>query len=68
MEKELHKLMMEIEGKEKATANQIDRLFNLNNAIFPNLKEFTKGCPDCRERVYKRLKTYWINNVREKYI
>jgi hypothetical protein len=68
MEKELHDLMMELEGKERIMAEQTSRLFNINNTLFPDNKEWTKGCPDCRERVYKRLKSYWENNIRQKYI
>ena len=68
MEKELHDLMIELEGKDRIDSHQTTKLFNLNNLIFPDLKEFTKGCPSCRERVYNRLKDYWKNNIKEKYI
>lgn len=68
MEKELHDLMMELEGKDKILTEQTTRLFNINNTLFPDCKEWTKGCPACRERVYNRLKSYWENNIRQKYI
>jgi hypothetical protein len=36
-------------------------MFNLNNAIFPDLKEWTPSCGACRERVYNRLRDYAEN-------
>lgn len=43
-------------------AHQTNEMFNLNNLIFPNLKEFGKSCSTCRLRVYHRLKSYWETN------
>jgi hypothetical protein len=68
MEEKIHNLMMELEGKDKILAHQTTLLFDLNNELFPDSKEFTKGCSSCRDRAYKRVSTYWKNNIREKYI
>lgn len=68
MEEQIHNLMMELEGKDKILSHQTELLFNLNNTLFPDSKEFTRGCPACRERAYKRVKRYWENNIRQKYI
>lgn len=50
-----------IEAIEKANymdAGQTRELFNINNSLFPDLKEFGTGCSSCRTRVFNRLKTY----------
>ena len=65
--KELNNLMLELEGKDKIEAHQTDLMFDLNNNhFFPDLKEWTKGCSACRERVYNRLRDLWLNNYKNK--
>ena len=49
-------LIKEIEAANYMNSAQTSELFSLNNALFPDLKEFSKGCDDCRIRVYKRIK------------
>lgn len=66
MEEQLHNLMMQLEGKERIDAQQTTELFNLNNAFFPDLREHNKSCPACRERIYNRLKTLWLNTIKNK--
>jgi hypothetical protein len=51
-------LLDELRGKDFINADQCSRMFNLNNAIFPDLKEWTPSCGACRERVYNRLVQY----------
>lgn len=57
----LKDLMAQLEGKDFINAEQCTLMFNLNNTIFPDLKEFTPSCGACRERVYNRLKAYAKN-------
>lgn len=56
----LELLMNDIMGKDKVNTQQTDEMFNLNNLIYPDLKEFNKACPACRERVYKRLCSIYV--------
>lgn len=60
-EKELAVLMAELEGKEKVDAEQCTRLFNLHNFFFPDLIEYNRSCPACRERVWNRMKKHWAD-------
>jgi hypothetical protein len=60
-DKDLKVLLEELKGKDFIDANQCTRMFNLNNAIFPDLKEWTPSCGACRERVYNRLVIYGEN-------
>jgi hypothetical protein len=60
-DKDLKILLDELRGKDKIDAGQCTRMFNLNNAIFPDLKEYTPSCGACRERVYNRLLEYGKN-------
>jgi hypothetical protein len=55
-------LMRELEGKDKILEEQTSRLFNLNNVIFPDLQEYNRSCPACRERVYNRMRNWWLKN------
>jgi hypothetical protein len=55
-------IMIEIGETNYSNSEQTTELFNLNNIIFPNLKEFGVSCSSCRSRVYNRLKEYWIKN------
>lgn len=61
LNKDLMVLLDELKGKDFIDANQCTRMFNLNNAIFPDLKEWTPSCGACRERVYNRLLDYAKN-------
>lgn len=56
--KEFLEFMKTLDGREKAQEHELQTLFNWNNKIYPDLKEFSTYCPDCVSRVYKRLKTY----------
>ena len=58
---DLKVLLEELKGKDFINADQCTRMFNLNNAIFPDLKEWTPSCGACRERVYNRLVQYGEN-------
>jgi hypothetical protein len=61
LNKDLKILLDELKGKDYIDAGQCSRMFNLNNAIFPDLKEYTPSCGACRERVYNRLLEYGKN-------
>jgi hypothetical protein len=56
---QLKTLLEELEGKNTINKEQTDRMFNLNNTIFPNVKEHGRTCVTCRSRVYNRLKNYY---------
>lgn len=56
---QLKTLLEELEGKNTINKEQTDRMFNLNNTIFPNIKEHGRTCTTCRSRVYNRLKNYY---------
>lgn len=58
-DKKLAILMAELQGKEKVDAEQCTRLFNLHNYYFPDIAEWNKSCPACRERVWKRMVKFW---------
>jgi hypothetical protein len=58
LDKDLKVLLDELRGKDFINSEQCSRMFNLNNAIFPDLKEWTQSCGACRERVYNRLVQY----------
>ncbi len=62
---ELVALMLELEGKDRILEEQTTRMFNLHNIIFPHILEYNKSCPACRERVYNRLKKYWLENEKK---
>ena len=49
----------------KVTAVQTDIMFGVHNRIFPNAREHTKSCANCRGRVYNRLKEWYKNNLEE---
>jgi hypothetical protein len=58
IEEQLEVLLKELEGKEKITAEQTTRMFNIYNTLYPKSPEYTKSCGGCRSRVYKKLKSY----------
>jgi hypothetical protein len=59
---QLIKLINELEGKEKASTEQLNLLFQLNNHFYPQNLEYSKHCSPCVQRVYKRMK-----NLKEQY-
>jgi hypothetical protein len=60
MFEDINVLLLELEGKDKINAEQCDRLFNLHNQLFPDLKEWNRSCPACRERIYNRMREWWM--------
>jgi hypothetical protein len=56
-------LMQTLVGRESHNHNPevITHLFNLYNEVFL-AREYSKSCGGCRERVYKGLKQWWIDN------
>lgn len=61
MRADLDLLMNELEGKDKILAHQTDLLYLIHNEIYPDLKEWNKSCGSCRERVYLRMRDYWLS-------
>ena len=57
-------LMSSLAGKENQNHNAsvIRELFNLHNEVYPNNLEFSTSCGGCRQRVYQRLKGWWLEN------
>lgn len=47
----------------KIPEHLVDPIFEMHNQIFPNIKEFNKGCGSCRRRTYGRLQTYYNDNL-----
>jgi hypothetical protein len=68
MEERLHNLMMVLEGKSRIESVQTDEMYILNNTFYPDLPEYNKSCPACRERIYNRLKNLWELNIKNKFI
>jgi hypothetical protein len=60
-ENKLNDLMISIGDSNYIDAAQTRDLFNLNNIIYPDLKEHGTGCSSCRIRVYNRLKAHWLS-------
>jgi len=56
---ELGNLLSELEGKSKASPQQLNLLFDLNNYFYSNLQEFSKHCTSCVARTYKRMKNHY---------
>jgi hypothetical protein len=61
IENKLNDLMISIGDSNYVDAAQTRELFNINNVLYPHLREFGSGCSDCRIRVYNRLKAHWLN-------
>lgn len=53
---QLRVLLMDLDGKSKASPEQLVLMFNLHNVFYPQTPEYSKHCPSCVIRVYKRLK------------
>lgn len=64
MKEELIRIIKEVNSLEgKIPSHLIDPIFELHNQLFPNNKEFNKGCGTCRNRTFGRLLTYYNNNI-----
>lgn len=63
---QLHTVMLTMIGKETSRhpPENISLLFRLNNLIFA--AEYSQSCGGCRQRVYNRMKEYYLSN-KEKF-
>lgn len=54
-------LMQQLVGKEGARheAHTIREMFNLHNEA-TGIMEYSTSCGSCRQRVYNRLKEWWV--------
>lgn len=59
-QKEAYEFMATLDGRERAQAEEIQKLFNFHNEQFPDIKEFGTYCDSCVSRVYSRMKD-WRN-------
>lgn len=58
-------LMSQLEGKGRAdSAQQITDLFNLHNDRFMPF-ETGRSCGACRQRVYNKMREYYVFNLRD---
>ena len=57
-------MMLSLVGKENHNHNAqiIRELFNLHNECYPQNLEFSTSCGGCRQRVYTKLKQWWVDN------
>lgn len=55
----LQKVLLELEGKSKATSEQLVLIFNLHNYFNPRKPEYSKHCSPCVARVYKKCKAIY---------
>lgn len=64
MEIQLSKIIKEVNALEgKIPSHLVDPIFELHNRLFPNTKEFNKGCGACRNRTFGRLRKYYNENI-----
>lgn len=63
-------LMQRLYGREAYPhdALTIRELFDTHNKVFPGNLEFSTSCGGCRQRVYNRLRDWWLNNGGKKNI
>ena len=40
----------------------ISKMFRLHNKAFLDRPEYSQSCGGCRQRVYNRLKSWWLDN------
>ena len=61
---EVDALMQNLYGKEgyRHDAQTIRNLFNIHNVLFPNTLEYSVNCGGCRERVYNRVRDWWLEH------
>lgn len=57
-QKEAYKFMATLDGKERASAEEIQTLFSFHNEQFPDIKEYGTYCDSCTTRVYNRMKQW----------
>ena len=68
MEQEILDFLATLDGREKASRDEIRTLFNYHNGLFPSGKETGVGCPSCVSRVYTRLLNWrkkWEDDAKE---
>jgi len=41
----------------------IDSMFETHNELFPDLKEYNKGCSKCRSRTFGRIQEYYNREI-----
>lgn len=41
----------------------VDPLFTVHNTLYPDNKEFNKGCSSCRSRVFSNVLKYYNQNI-----
>lgn len=56
---ELEKLINDLEGKDKATPEQLTLMFNLHNYFNPRHPEYSKHCGSCVARTYRNIKSIY---------
>jgi len=57
--KELGFLLSALDGRTKATSQELTLLFNLHNYFNPKKPEYSKHCTTCVIRVYKNCKNIY---------
>jgi len=57
--KELGFLLSALDGRTKATSQELTLLFNLHNYFNPKRAEYSKHCNTCVARVYKQAKAIY---------
>lgn len=43
----------------KVPSHLTDELFSIHNTLFPDTKEYNKGCSVCKKRTFARVQTYY---------
>lgn len=41
----------------------VDTLFSIHNSLFPDTKEYNKGCSICRNRTFGRVQKYYNEKI-----
>jgi len=63
MDDKIKSLVLEVNKAGKIPEHLVDQIFEIHNKLFPNTKEFNKGCSTCRRRTFGRLQTYYNANI-----
>ena len=61
----LKDLLEDLEGKAKATPEQLTILFNLHNYFNPKSVQYGKHCPSCVAKVYKNTKYLYNQTLKD---